>query len=404
MNEGVQKSFSEITGMKEPGGQNITPDPELSIHNTTETTQRRTALTDRESQRMEQTESQKQKRLVEEAESEGDEAVVQSIVEPRLRALKERQASRLHAESVYNNPGGKIGIPKYGPSLEPAIRGGPDFPTIYARVLTLAEIEDLQKQLRLCENELLQRDIPKAPRVNKDPIPKPRLRRDLIERRSNGDEYPQAQNDEHAPLPLQLEGFLERSNGEKHRQARSNESETPSLQPENISERRSRDTIPKTVQSQALDSTVMSNQKQQMVTWSSEKPSPLHSPDDPKLPDKPKNLAYYCDVCLINITRFSLDTKKKHAQACSTTISNTLTLTREQAAAAKKQKATDDEEVKKEAGPPDSVAKIQVDNSNDKNLSKEGLGGSDGGPHWTGRGTKRKSTMLPKHGAKKAQK
>lgn len=166
LNEGVQKSFSEITGMEEPGGQNINQaDPEISIYNTTDNTQRQTTLKNRKRRRMEQAASQKQKSLVEETQLEGDEAVLQSIVEPRLRALKERQASRLHAESVYNNPGGRIGIPKYGPSLEPAIQGGPDFPTIYARVLTLAEIEDLQKQLRLCENELLQRDIPKVPTV-----------------------------------------------------------------------------------------------------------------------------------------------------------------------------------------------------------------------------------------------
>lgn len=156
-------SFSEITGMEKPGRQTIThPDPEIRIYKTTEKTKQQSDVKERERRMMGQAERQKQRILVHEAGSKDDDAVVQSLMEPKLRALEERQASRLRAESVYNNPGGRIGIPKYGPSLEPAIDGGPDFPTIYARVLTLAEIEDLQKQLQLRENELLQREVPRV--------------------------------------------------------------------------------------------------------------------------------------------------------------------------------------------------------------------------------------------------
>lgn len=161
LNEGVQKSFSEITGM-ESGGHIITQDPEIFIYRTTDKTKQQRAVKERERQKMGQAKSQSQKSLVQEAGSQSDKAVVQSSVDPQLRALKERLASRLQPESVYNNPGGRIGIPKYGPSLEPAIHGGPDFPSIYARVLTLAEIEDLQRQLQLRENEFLQREAPRV--------------------------------------------------------------------------------------------------------------------------------------------------------------------------------------------------------------------------------------------------
>lgn len=163
LNEGVQRPFSEITGMENLGGQAIThPHPEIIIYKSTDKTKQQRAVQERERQRMEQVESQGQKTLVQEAGSKSDKSVAQPFIEPRLRDLKERQASRLQTQSVYKNPGGTIGIPKYGPSLEPAIRGGSDFPTLYARVLTLAEIEDLQKQLQRCENELLQREVPKV--------------------------------------------------------------------------------------------------------------------------------------------------------------------------------------------------------------------------------------------------
>lgn len=150
--------------MEEPGGQAIThSDPEVCIYKTTDNTKQQRAIKERERPKMGQAESPRQTSLVHEAtRSKGDKVVVQSLMEPQSRALKDRRASRTQLESVYNNPSGRIGIPKYGLSLEPAIHGGPDFPTIYARVLTLAEIEDLQKQLQLRENELLQRKVPRV--------------------------------------------------------------------------------------------------------------------------------------------------------------------------------------------------------------------------------------------------
>ena len=66
--------------------------------------------------------------------------------------------SRLTPESIYGNDSGEITVPKYGPGLEQEIRGGLDLPSTYARVLTLSEIEQLQKAQRSAENELLQRE------------------------------------------------------------------------------------------------------------------------------------------------------------------------------------------------------------------------------------------------------
>ena len=152
-------SLSEITGMEKPGQTVTHPDPETRIYNTTNKTEQQSDVKERERRTMGQAKRQKPRRLVHEAGSKDDDAVVQSLMEPELRALEERQASPLRVESVYNNPSGRIEIPKHGSSLEPTINGGPDFPTIYARVLTLAEIEGLQKQLHLRKNELSQREV-----------------------------------------------------------------------------------------------------------------------------------------------------------------------------------------------------------------------------------------------------
>lgn len=158
--------------MEKPAGQAIThPHPEIIIYKSTDKIKQQRAVQERERRKMEKVESQRQKSLVQEAGSKSDKSVAQPVIEPRLRDLKERQASRLQTQSVNKNPGGTIGIPKYGPSLEPAIRGGSDFPTLYARVLTLAEIEDLQKQLQCCENELLQREVPKVCEMISHPGP-----------------------------------------------------------------------------------------------------------------------------------------------------------------------------------------------------------------------------------------
>lgn len=69
-----------------------------------------------------------------------------------------RQRSSLEPESVYNNHTGEILLPRYGSSLEQEITGGPDMPTVYARVLTLSEIRDLEKRTRHLEKQVLQRE------------------------------------------------------------------------------------------------------------------------------------------------------------------------------------------------------------------------------------------------------
>lgn len=76
----------------------------------------------------------------------------------RSEAVQEWQASQLRPESDHNDKHGEIGIPQYSLSFEPEIRVGPDFPTIYPRILTLAEIEHLKRQLRLREDQILQRE------------------------------------------------------------------------------------------------------------------------------------------------------------------------------------------------------------------------------------------------------
>lgn len=82
-----------------------------------------------------------------------------------------------------------------------------------------------------------------------------------------------------------------------------------------------------------------------------------------------------------------------------------LTLTTGQAAAVKKQKVGDDEKSKTEPGPLDSTTEtVQIGNLKGTRPFKEGLGRSDSGPHSARGGSKRKSTMTPIDGAKKAQK
>ena len=59
-----------------------------------------------------------------------------------------RKNLRLQPESVYENLDGKLKLPQHGPSLEPAILGGRDFPTVYPRVLTSSETKALQNNAR----------------------------------------------------------------------------------------------------------------------------------------------------------------------------------------------------------------------------------------------------------------
>lgn len=47
----------------------------------------------------------------------------------------------------------------------------------------------------------------------------------------------------------------------------------------------------------------------QTTTGAPKPPSAILGPDDLKLPEKPKNTAYYCNVCLINTTRLSIDVR-----------------------------------------------------------------------------------------------
>lgn len=93
-----------------------------------------------------------------------------------------------------------------------------------------------------------------------------------------------------------------------------------------------------------------------------------------------------------------------HAQACSTTIGDTLTLRTGQAATAKKQKAADDENFKKGPGSSDSTTRaVQTGSLKSTTPLIDGLRGSDSATRST-RGSKRKSTMTPIDVAQKAQK
>ena len=87
-----------------------------------------------------------------------DYAQWQKESDERIKGYQVKLRSRLCPESIYGDDSGEITVPRYGPSLEQEIRGGLDMPSTYARVLTLSEIEQLQKDQRRAENELLQRE------------------------------------------------------------------------------------------------------------------------------------------------------------------------------------------------------------------------------------------------------
>lgn len=69
-----------------------------------------------------------------------------------------RHNSRLDPESVYKSPTGEIQLPRYESTLDWEINGGPDMPTVYARVPTLSEIQMLQRRVWHLENQILQRE------------------------------------------------------------------------------------------------------------------------------------------------------------------------------------------------------------------------------------------------------
>lgn len=96
---------------------------------------------------------------------------------------------------------------------------------------------------------------------------------------------------------------------EKSRRARNNELGSLPPQPEVIREQQRGGTNKETNQSQGLGSTTKADTGPQKVTLLSKSPSPEISSNDPKLPEKPKNTAYYCNVCLTNTARFSLDVR-----------------------------------------------------------------------------------------------
>jgi hypothetical protein len=66
--------------------------------------------------------------------------------------------SRLEPESVYKIANGKIPLSRYKSPLDWELFGGPDMPTVYARVPTLAEIRKLQTRVWHLENQILQRE------------------------------------------------------------------------------------------------------------------------------------------------------------------------------------------------------------------------------------------------------
>lgn len=81
-----------------------------------------------------------------------------SSADDLLKGRHFRYNFRLSPESVYNNSPGEIQIPHYTSMLDWEITGGPNMPTIYARVPTLSEIRILQRRLWRLENWVLQRE------------------------------------------------------------------------------------------------------------------------------------------------------------------------------------------------------------------------------------------------------
>lgn len=69
-----------------------------------------------------------------------------------------RYRSGLSPESVYKTSSGGIQLPRYTSTLDWEITGGPDMPTVYARVPTLSEIRMLQRRVWRLENWVLQRE------------------------------------------------------------------------------------------------------------------------------------------------------------------------------------------------------------------------------------------------------
>jgi hypothetical protein len=80
------------------------------------------------------------------------------LLPKKLSDNEVRQRSRLEPESVYNNHSGEILLPRYGSSLDQEITGGPDMPTVFARVPTLSEIRALENRTRHLEKQILQRE------------------------------------------------------------------------------------------------------------------------------------------------------------------------------------------------------------------------------------------------------
>lgn len=70
-----------------------------------------------------------------------------------------RYNSGLSPESVYKKTSSRgIQLPRYISTLDWEITGGPDMPTVYARVPTLSEIRILQRRVWRLENWVLQRE------------------------------------------------------------------------------------------------------------------------------------------------------------------------------------------------------------------------------------------------------
>lgn len=85
-------------------------------------------------------------------------SIAEAQRETSARELEPHQHSLPVPKSVYKTRSGSIYSPRHEPSLKPEIRGRHGIPLFNPRILTLSEIEELQRQLRLRENELLQRE------------------------------------------------------------------------------------------------------------------------------------------------------------------------------------------------------------------------------------------------------
>lgn len=80
------------------------------------------------------------------------------LTQNKLSNIEVGHSSRLQPISVYKKHDGEMQLPRYESTLDWEVTGGPDMPTVYARVPTLSEIQSLQRRAWHLENQILQRE------------------------------------------------------------------------------------------------------------------------------------------------------------------------------------------------------------------------------------------------------